>query len=88
MTMRVAARNLEPWQGVQGGKQRQGGCGGGGSGGSGQRQKQKRKRQREKQQQNERSSGGGGGGDATIQTAANTVDVRGQRAVEVSWPYM
>lgn len=80
MTMRVSARDLEPLQGGQRGRQ---GSSAGRRQQSGQQRKQRKEpgqQQRRKEQQQQAEAGGGG---VTIQTAANTIDVRGQRAVEV-----
>ena len=84
LTVQVAVRDLEPLQGRQP-------AGLGACSGKRQQHKTARKRKNEKdarleqeQQQQQREQQGGV---ATVQSSANTVDVRGQRALEVGLQY-
>ncbi len=87
LTVQATVRDLEPLQG------RQPAGGGGASSGKRQQPKTARKRkngkdarrEQEQQQQQQREQQGSV---ATVQSSANTVDIRGQRALEVglqSW---
>lgn len=81
MTIKLAAQDLEPLQGGQRGRQlgsskRQQRAQPNNRGKDSRRQEDQRQQQQQQQEQSQ-------GGAATIQTAANTVDVRGQRALEV-----
>jgi hypothetical protein len=74
LTMQLAARDLEPLQGRQPA---------GGTTPSNKRQQRTQPRKRRKDSRREQEQQEQQGGVATIQLAANTVDVRGQRAIEV-----
>ena len=88
LTVQVAVRDLEPLQGRQP-------AGLGASSGKRQQHKTARKRKNEKnarleqeqQQQQQQQQREQQGGVATVQSSANTVDVRGQRALEVGLQY-